>query len=112
MGYVDALGSVEMKASKMLADKIMSSKLDDVNAKRGTVASGDKFVSKPEQREKILNNFPGALCAEMEGAAIGHVCLQNKIPFCIIRSISDTADGNSGQDFESFSKKASRISAS
>lgn len=112
LGYIDALGSVEMKASKLLANKIMSVKLEDKNVLKGTIASGDQFVSEKEQRKLIKENFPGALCAEMEGAAIGQVCLQNDTPFCIIRSISDTADGDSGVDFEQFSKHASRISAS
>ncbi len=112
LGYIDALGCVEMEASKELADRIMDAKIDDINAKRGIVASGDQFVSKDEQRQVILSNFPGALCAEMEGAAIGHVCLQNDTPFCIIRSMSDTADGASGTDFQTFSEQASRVSAS
>lgn len=112
LGYIDALGCVEMKASKVLADKIMASELEGKKVLRGTIASGDQFVSGKEQRKLILDNFPDALCAEMEGAAIGQVCLQNNTQFCIIRSISDTADGDSGVDFESFSKKASKTSAS
>lgn len=112
LGYIDALGSVEMKANKLLADKIISSKIDKINVKRGVVASGDQFVSTSKQRKEILKNFPEALCVEMEGAAIGQVCLQNGTPFCIIRSISDTADGNSGTDFRTFSEEASKISAS
>lgn len=111
LGYIDALGCVEMKASKTLIEKIMASKPNEVSARVGIVASGDQFVSKSEQRKNILDNFPAALCAEMEGAAIGHVCLQNDIPFCIIRSMSDTADGSSGVDFEKFSAQASKISA-
>lgn len=112
LGYIDALGSVEMKANKLLADKIISNKIDGINVKRGIIVSGDQFVSTTKQRKVILKNFPKALCAEMEGAAIGQVCLQNGIPFCIIRSISDTADGNSGTDFKTFSEKASKISTS
>ncbi|MCQ2753177.1 MAG: 5'-methylthioadenosine/adenosylhomocysteine nucleosidase [Bacilli bacterium] len=112
LGYIDALGAVEMRANKLLADKIMSAKADGINVKRGIIVSGDQFVSTMKQRNDILKNFPGALCAEMEGAAIGQVCLQNGTPFCIIRSISDTADGNSGIDFKTFSEKASKISTS
>lgn len=111
LGYIDALGCVEMKASKFLIDKIMNTKPKNVVVKQGVIASGDQFVSKEEQRKHIIENFPMALCVEMEGAAIGHVCLQNDIPFCIIRSMSDTADGSSGTDFEKFSADASKISA-
>ena len=111
LGYVDALGCVEMKASKELGDRILAAKTDGLRVLRGTIASGDQFVSKDEQRQTILTNFPGALCAEMEGAAVGHVCLQNHTPFCIIRAMSDTADGKSGTDFAAFSEKASEVSA-
>ena len=111
LGYIDALGCIEMKASKALADRIMDAKPKGIHVLRGTIASGDQFVSKDEQRKTIRDNFPGALCAEMEGAAVGHVCLQNGTPFCIIRAMSDTADGGSGTDFAAFSEQASRISA-
>ena len=111
LGYIDALGCVEMNASKNLADRIMAAKTDEIHAFRGTIVSGDQFVSRDEQRRMILDNFPDALCAEMEGAAVGHVCMQNDIPFCIIRAMSDTADGKSGTDFSTFSAQASRISA-
>jgi adenosylhomocysteine nucleosidase len=46
----------------------------------------------------------------MEGASIGHVCYQNSVPFCIIRAISDNADGEADMDFPSFAKKASQVS--
>lgn len=111
LGYIDALGCVEMKASDILKNKILSSKPENIVVKEGAIASGDQFVSTNEQRKMILQNFPNALCAEMEGAAIGHVCLQNDIPFCVIRSMSDTADGNSGIDFEKFAAESSKISA-
>ena len=34
----------------------------------------------------------GALCVEMEGAAIAHACFLNQVPFVILRCISDNAD--------------------
>lgn len=111
LGYIDALDCVEMKASRKLCDQIAAVIPDDVNVVKGMVVSGDQFVSTNEQRATILANFPDAQCAEMEGAAVGHVCRQNKIPFCIIRTMSDTADGNSGVDYGEFSIKASKKSA-
>lgn len=112
LGYIDALGCVEMLASKDLVDTLMKSKDADTNVMIGKIVSGDQFVSKKEQVDHIVSNFPTALCAEMEGAAIGHVCLQNKTPFCIIRAMSDTADGSSGVDFKTFAENSSKISSS
>lgn len=78
---------------------------------RGLVASGDQFVSSRAQRGTILSAFPDALCAEMEGGAIGHVCMQNGVPFCIVRCMSDSANGDSSVDFAAFSAEAGRKSA-
>lgn len=71
----------------------------------GRIATGDMFVSYIGQRETIAYEF-GALCCEMEGGAVGHVCYMNKIPFAILRSISDDLKFNKGEDFEQFSQLA------
>ncbi len=57
----------------------------------GRVASGDKFIGTKEGKEHIKRYVQGD-CAEMEGAAIAHACWLNRIPFVIIRAISDSAD--------------------
>lgn len=111
LGYIDALGCVEMKADERLNKMINDSKIESLNVFNGMIVSGDQFVSTAGQREHILKHFPKALCAEMEGAAIGHVCLQNNIPFCIIRTMSDTASSDSKVEFETFAPQVSRKSA-
>ena len=113
LGYIDALKTVKIPADCFLSDSIMSIVSDDksVNVKKGTIVSGDQFISTDLQRKYILTNFPDALCAEMEGAAVGHTCKQNNIPFCILRTMSDTADGNSNIDFAKFSVLAGKKSA-
>ena len=40
----------------------------------------------------------------MEGGSIGHVCYINKIPFAILRSISDSEGG--AMDYQTFAEKA------
>lgn len=67
----------------------------------GTVASGDQFVSDPALKERIIANT-GALCTEMEGAAIAHAAYRNDVPFVIIRAISDKADDSAQMDYPSF----------
>ena len=110
IGYIDAIGCVEMRASKLLCEKILAASGAKVPV-YGMIVSADQFVSEDSQRKYILSNFPAALCAEMEGAAVGQACMQNNVPFCIIRTMSDTADGNSGVDFASFSVDAGKESA-
>ena len=59
----------------------------------GHVVSGDIFVSDPEIKQFIADNFD-AKCCDMESAAIAQVCVANNIPFGIVRTISDTAEGD------------------
>jgi adenosylhomocysteine nucleosidase len=73
----------------------------------GDIASGDQFFSKNEQKENLKAQLPNVLCVEMEGAAVAQVCYEYKIPFSIIRTISDAADDSAHIDFPSFIKKIS-----
>ena len=58
---------------------------------KGLVASGDQFISDSAAKKKIKSNFESA-CVEMEGCAIAHTCYLNKVPFVIVRCMSDMAD--------------------
>ena len=57
----------------------------------GTIASSDSLQKDPEQIKKFLNSDRNLLAVEMEGAGIAKACDRSdkKIPFIIIRSISD-----------------------
>ena len=54
----------------------------------------------------------GALCTEMEGAAIAHTAYRNGVPFVIIRAISDKADDSAEMDYPTFEAIAARRCAS
>jgi adenosylhomocysteine nucleosidase len=69
---------------------------------RGAIASGDRFVAGHTDRQSLLNALPELLCVEMEGAAVAQVCFENKIPFTVIRLISDGADEHAHIDFPAF----------
>ena len=47
----------------------------------------------------------------MEGGAIAHAFLANRIPQVIIRCISDMADGSADMDYNEFENKAADKSA-
>ena len=76
----------------------------------GRVASGDQFVSDPGMKDAIICNT-GALCTEMEGAAIAHTAWKNGVPFVVIRAISDKADGSAHMDYPTFEALAACRSA-
>lgn len=67
----------------------------------GRVASGDQFISSAEQKAYIIRHT-GALCTEMEGAAISHAAWRNEVPFVVIRAISDKADASAEMDYPTF----------
>lgn len=73
----------------------------------GTVASGDQFVFQKEQKEQIVADT-GALCTEMEGAAIAHAAWRNNTPFVVIRAISDKADDSAQMDYPTFEAMAAK----
>lgn len=67
----------------------------------GRVASGDQFVASAEQKARIIA-ATGALCTEMEGAAIAQAARRNGVPFVVIRAISDKADDSASMDYPTF----------
>ena len=71
----------------------------------GTIASGDQFVCSKRVKEQIVKDT-GAICTEMEGAAIAHAAWKNGIPFVVIRAISDKADDSAQMDYPTFEKAA------
>lgn len=68
----------------------------------GDIASGDQFFSDDIKKKQLLQNLPGVLCVEMEGAAVAQVCYENEVPCTVIRTISDAAGDGSHIDFAAF----------
>ena len=76
----------------------------------GRIVSGDKFVSAMNDKLKIVERYD-PLCVEMEGASIGHVCYLNRVPFVVIRSISDGADDQAEETYKKFERRAAEQSS-
>jgi adenosylhomocysteine nucleosidase len=77
----------------------------------GTIASGDIFVSSPEEKAQLLATLPDLLCVEMEGAAVAQVCAEHDIPYVVARVISDAANGDAHVDFAAFLERAAPIAS-
>lgn len=86
---------------KLCEQTINELKNKDFNIKIGRIATGDWFAHIPEKSKQIQQEFE-ADCIEMEGAAIAQVCFLDKIPFLVIRGISDTPNGNNEIDFHTY----------
>ncbi len=74
----------------------------------GTIASGDQFVSDSKVTQAILSDQPKTVAVEMEGAAVAQVCHDHKIPFVVIRTISDLANHSAHIDFPQFIEKIAK----
>lgn len=92
-------------ASRLLEE--VCAGLEDTKTVRGIIASGDIFISDRSKRQ-LLNDRFDALACEMEGAAIGHVCVCCGVPYVILRAISDDMDENKGMDFVRFCALAAK----
>lgn len=107
-GQIPEMEVFSFEADKELLSEVIKAAddvLPDINHLSGRVVTGDAFVNSNEKKSFLKKEFDG-LCCEMEGGAIAHVCHVNKIPFLIIRAISDSADDSSHMDYETFEKKA------
>lgn len=82
----------------------------NITLKEGIIASGDAFIHSKEKKQWIIENF-GAAAVEMEGASVAVVCDSFKVPCCILRSISDSADGTADVSFDEFLDSSARIGA-
>lgn len=74
----------------------------------GTIATGDSFVSDPDRIRWLQREF-GAVATEMEGGAVGQVCQMNRVPFVVIRVISDGSSGGAAGEFIMFLDEASSL---
>lgn len=105
-------GEIENIGEFIKVDNNLLELFKNINVHIGGIASGDKFVTDRNEKDNIRNTF-NVLCVEMEGASIAQVCFLNKVPFLVIRSITDKLDGSSKIEFENFlensSKKAANI---
>lgn len=95
---------------KLCEETIEDMKDRDFNIKIGRIGSADIFFADPKRAVEVRKEF-GMECLEMEGAAIGQVCFLDKVPFLVIRGISDTPNGNNKIDFHTYLKIASKRAA-
>ena len=79
----------------------------EIHVFEGRICTGDQFIASREKKNAIIDAF-GGLCCEMEGGAIAQVCYLNRIPFVIIRAISDKADDSEEMSFEQFAEDAAK----
>ena len=110
-GYITGVGQYVNTDEKLVSKcKDVMNSIDtnnEYNVFVGTVASGDMFCTDRNIADGLLSEF-NAICVEMEGAAIGQICALDNVPFIVIRSISDSPNGNNNIQFDEYLKISSK----
>ncbi len=110
VGLISGINKIVVPTSSALADvALKSAEALGYKAKCGIIASGDQFIANKERKSFIVDNF-GAVCCEMEGAAIGHVCYLWGAKCVVVRAISDSATGEAEMEYPEMSAKAAERS--
>ena len=110
LGLISGISKVVLPADEALAKKLTAcASALGIKTLPGIVASGDQFVASAARKAFIVGQFDAIAC-EMEGAAVGQACYVNGVPFCVLRAISDSADGSSHMDYPAFTRLAAEQS--
>ncbi len=111
IGMISGINIVEIPCSSSVVKKLRESanSIKDLNVYTGIIATGDQFINKVEDLDRIVDQF-GAMACEMEGASIGQVCYINAIDFAVVRAISDSGDDSSDMHYEEFMEMAANTS--
>lgn len=93
-GTIPSLGMAVIPADPALSEKLRraTESVVDRSVQSGVVLTGDQIVTSREIRDRILRDFPGGACFDMETAAIAQVARQNGVPWAALRMTSDAAD--------------------
>ena len=83
--------------------------MGEENVFKGTIATGDQFIASSAYVD-YLRTTHNAYACEMEGAAIAKVCTAFKVPFALLRVLSDKADGSATETYANFMDDASEQS--
>ena len=109
MGRVPGMDVVAFPADQTMVSAALAAAegIHPGHCRVGRIASGDLFVAEKTAKNRIIEKT-GAVCTEMEGAAIAHTAYRNGVPFVIIRAISDKADDSAEMDYPTFEAIAAR----
>ena len=108
LGRIPRLDVFDFKSDRELINICLEAGKEGIKEHQilvGRIVTGDQFIASAEKTE-WLDRYFGAFACEMEGASIAQVCHLNKVPFVVIRSISDNADSEAAVSFDEFLETA------
>lgn len=99
------------KADPMLREYALKTRIRGNKVIAGRILTGDQFITKHEMKDhKYLVDELKGDAIEMEGGAVAQVCTLSNVPFLIVRTMSDKADGTAATDFAKFLPRAAKNS--
>lgn len=109
-GQIPRMDIFAFQSSEHLLELAKVIEYTDYKVHIGRIGSGDQFIEHKIHADKIRSTFD-ALACEMEGAAIAHVCHVNKVPFLVIRALSDKAGTDDKAAIHSFDELKDMVAA-
>ncbi len=78
----------------------------------GVVATQDLFMAHEDDYARLMSRFEDCACSEMEGGAIAQVATRFKLPFLVIRTLSDVVvHDDNPVEFTSFAASSAKKAA-
>ena len=91
-----------IRCNEELVDKAYAAAVEVLGADhafKGVIATGDQFIASSDYVRTLQNDFNAVAC-EMEGCSVGAICDLYSVPFVVIRTMSDKADGLAHETYE------------
>lgn len=109
LGWISGLNRIHLPCDQDLRERLMAV-LDalDIRYIQGVIATADRFVDEEANRDRC-RHFGGVL-EDMEGAAVGQVCVAHGVPFGILRTVSN-GNENPGEVYENSAEQAATVLA-
>lgn len=95
-----------LAAAKSLADRPEFAGI----VRFGTIITSDAFMSDPAHAKYLIETFPRAHAADMEGAAVAQAAYVMGTPCLNLRSISDIAGDDAANSFDNNLEQAAKLS--
>lgn len=108
----EGLGLIFQANPKLIEKAKRAAQKSELNWLVGTIATQDIFMSRPEDYQKLLINFPQSACSEMEGGAVAQTAKAFSIPCLVLRTLSDVvAHEDNSMEYAQFALESAKKAA-
>lgn len=90
--------AADLPSPYVFSDPKLLSVISEKNVRLVRLASGDKFIADPVRKDQIVSDFSAGIC-DMEGAGVAITAYRAKIPFTMIKVISDSAGSDATSEY-------------